>query len=237
MKRSSMQQPNNCCNGNNGHVSNNNSAGKNNSTAIWCAAITGSFGLVTSLILLFAKSKKKNEHEDKKTQNRMKVDDHKAEVEIRKHEIINKQDLELYRAKKEIDQEYKCISKRTIDQSNQFTLREWHETFNSKCPMPDYSAISHVNAILNICAGDFKPAMLMNLVSMYGALCFTEVRAKFLDGRLQTPSLQVIIEGEQGSGKSCFNDIFKTMFSRVIASDAKKTQERRCGEHHSSDRH
>lgn len=51
---------------------------------------------------------------------------------------------------------------------------------------------------------------------------FSGVRAKYLDGKFQAPSLQVVIEGEQGSGKSCFNDIFKTIFSRVIASDAQK---------------
>ena len=74
MKRSSIQQPNNCCNGSNGSVLNNNSAGSNNSAFMWGALITGGFGLVTGLTLLFAKSKKKDEHEDKKTENKMKVD-------------------------------------------------------------------------------------------------------------------------------------------------------------------
>ena len=218
IKRSFMQQLNNCCNGNNGYVLNNNSAWSNNSAFIWGTLIT----FVTGLILLFAKSKKKDEHEDKKTQNKMKVDDHKAMIDVWKNGEINKQNLEFYREKKKIDKENMCINKRIANQANQISLREWHETFNSKCPMPDYSAIPHLFYILNTCPGDFRPAMLFHLMTMYGALCFPEVRAKFLDGKFQTPSLQVVIEGKQGSGKSCFNDIFKIVFSRVIASDAKK---------------
>lgn len=225
MKRSSMQQPNNCCNGNNGYVSNNNSAGKNNSTAIWCAAITGSFGLVTSLILLFAKSKKKNEHEDKKTQNKMKVDDHKAKVDIRKHEKINKLDLELYRAKKEIDQEYKHINKRTVDKVRKISLCEWQDVFSSKSPMPEYSAIPHLATILNCCPESFRQAMLMHISSMYGGLCFSKVRAEYLDGKKQSPSVQVVIEGAQGSGKGTFNDIFNLLFDRVIKNDSQKLQD------------
>lgn len=222
MKRSSMQQLNNCCNRNKGNVPNSDSVGNNNSTRIWIALITGGLSLVTGLILCHVKSKKKKEYEDKKTQNKMKVDDHKAEVDVRKNGEINKQNLEFYRAKKEIDQEYKCINKRSIDQASQISLREWYETFNLKCPMPEYSAIPHINVLLNTSPGDFRPAMLLHLLSMYGALCFSKVRAKYLDGKLQTPSLQVVIEGEQGSCKSVFNDLLKTVFGRVVASDSKK---------------
>ena len=224
MKRSSIQQPNNCCNGSNGSVLNNNSAGSNNSAFMWGALITGGFGLVTGLTLLFAKSKKKDEHEDKKTENKMKVDEHKAEVDVRKHEKINNQDLELYRAKKEIDEEFHLRNKRPTNQSCSISLCKWQNTFDSRYPMPEYSTISHLAIILDCCPDGFKPAMLLHMLTMYGALCFSKVRAEYIDGKKQSPSLQVVIEGVQGSGKGNFNDIFKLLFEHVINSDSQKLQ-------------
>lgn len=136
----SMQQPNDGCNGNSG-VPNTNNVGNNNSTSICVAVITGVFGLATAIIAIRVRSKKKNELEDKRTKNKMEVDDHKAWLDIKKNEEKNRQNLESYRAKKKIDQEYKCINRRIAAPTIQISLREWQDKFNSKYPMPEYSAL------------------------------------------------------------------------------------------------
>lgn len=186
------------------------------------ALISSILAIAGGVILVCVKFKKKNELEDNKTQNKMKVDDHKADVDIRKHEEINRQDLELYRAKKEIDQEYRHINKRTADQVRRISLREWQDAFSSKYPMPEYSTIPHLDTILNCCPEDFRPAMLMHILTIYGALCFSKVRAEYNDDKEQSPSLQVVIEGAQGSGKGRFYDMYNLLFERIIKSDSQK---------------
>ena len=57
-----------------------------------------------------------------------------------------------------------------------------------------------------------------------GALAFPTVRAVYLDGNKQSPSLQVVIEGAQSSGKGRFKDMFYMLFERVIKSDSLKLQ-------------
>lgn len=218
-----MQQPNDGCNGNSG-VPNTNNVGNKNSTSICVAVITGVFCLATALIPVIVSYKKKNELEDKKTKNKMEVDDHKAWLDIKKNEEKNQQNLESYRAKKKIDQEYKCINRRIAAPTIQISLREWQDKFNSKYPMPEYSTIPHLDTILNCCPEDFRSAMLMHLLAMYGALAFPTVRAVYLDGNKQSPSLQVVIEGAQSSGKGRFKDMFYMLFERVIKSDSLKLQ-------------
>ena len=186
------------------------------------ALISSILAIAGGVIFVCVKFKKKNELEDNKTQNKMKVDDHKADVDIRKHEEINRQDLELYRAKKEIDQEYRHINKRTADQVRRISLREWQDAFSSKYPMPEYSTIPHLDTILNCCPEDFRPAMLMHILTIYGALCFSKVRAEYNDDKEQSPSLQVVIEGAQGSGKGRFYDMYNLLFERIIKSDSQK---------------
>lgn len=82
------------------------------------------------------------------------------------------------------------------------SLGEWLQWSNREYPMPCYSAIPHISTILDGCPEGFRPAMLFHLLGGYGALAFSNVRARYLDGRYHSPSLQVVIEGEQGSGKS-----------------------------------
>lgn len=209
------QQPNHRCNGSNG----NKCIGKNR-CATW--DFVGILGIAASVAFIYIKTKKKNEHEDKKAQNKMKVDDHRAEVDVRKHEEINKHDLELYRAKKEIDQEFKSQNNRTA--TCQISLRKWQDTFDSRFPMPEYSTIPHLDTILNCCPEDFRSAMLINLSAMYGSLAFPKARAVYLDGNKQSPSLQVVIEGAQSAGKGRFKEMFNLLFARVIKSDSLKLQ-------------
>lgn len=103
------------------------------------------------------------------------------------------------------------------------SLGEWLQWSNREYPMPCYSAIPHISTILDGCPEGFRPAMLFHLLGGYGALAFSNVRARYLDGRYHSPSLQVVIEGEQGSGKSVFRNVYEQdLFRRVVMSDREK---------------
>lgn len=218
------QQLNNCCNRNNCGMPTDKGAGKNLSTVIWGTIIGSTLSLITNAILENIKAKKKNEYEDKKTQNKMKVEENKAKSNIRKNKIINQDNLDSLRAKMEMYQEYKTHNNQLVAATCQISLRKWQDTFDSRFPMPEYSTIPHLDTILNCCPEDFRAAMLMHVSTMYGALCFPKVRAKYLDGNKQSPSLQVVIEGAQSSGKGRFKDMFNLLFERVIKSDSLKLQ-------------
>lgn len=58
----------------------------------------------------------------------------------------------------------------------------------------------------------FQPAMLLHLITMLGAYCFSRVRAKYSDGKFHAPNLMTIIEGMAGSGKDKFNMVFQELF-------------------------
>jgi len=62
----------------------------------------------------------------------------------------------------------------------------------------------------------YEEPMLLHLLDMFGSMCFSKVRALYSDGILHAPNLQVIVEGNWGSGKGKFEQIFKTLFKRVI---------------------
>lgn len=216
-----MQQAYNCCNWKNGNVSTNKCTGKKR----WMSReLVGIAGLLVSIAIIYLKDKNKKELEDKKAQNKMKVYEHKTMQDIQKNETTNKQNLEFRREWKKIDQDFKPQGNRSVTATCQISLRKWQDTFDSRFPMPEYSTIPHLATMLNCCPEDFRPAMLMHVSAMYGALCFPKVRAGYLDGNKQSPSLQVVIEGAQSSGKGRFKDMFNLLFERVIKSDSLKLQ-------------
>ena len=51
-----------------------------------------------------------------------------------------------------------------------------------------------------------------------------KIRAKYLDGILHAPNLQVIVEGNWGTGKAKFEDIFKILFHRLIRRSLNKME-------------
>ena len=97
------------------------------------------------------------------------------------------------------------------------------DDFNSKFKMPSLTHLpfflGHILACLP--KGYFVP-MLLHLLSMFAALCFSKVRALYLDGKRHAPNLQVIVEGGWGQGKAKFEDLYHALFERVIASDRTK---------------
>ena len=100
------------------------------------------------------------------------------------------------------------------------------DDFNSKFKMPSLTRfpffLGHILAGLP--KGYWVP-MLLHLLSMFGALCFSKVRALYLDGKQHAPNLQVIVEGGWGQGKAKFEDLYHKLFGRVITSDRAKLLE------------
>lgn len=212
-----MQQANNCCDKGNSHY---NKYGWLKDTKIIVAGI----GLVGGLILLYKKFDKKEKLENIKTNNKFALERQKAEIAVKTYQKKNELDVEKQHQIFAMKQEVKAQNRKSVNYECEISLREWHAKFNSKYPMPEYSTIPHLDTILNCCPEDFRPAMLMHMSAMYGALAFPTVRAVYLDGNKQSPSLQVVIEGAQSSGKGRFKDMFYMLFERVIKSDSLKLQ-------------
>jgi len=90
----------------------------------------------------------------------------------------------------------------------------WLEKFKSKFKMPTLPPF--LEKLMRGVPEGFEEAMLVHLISMLGAMCFSKLRAKYSDGDFHAPNLQVIIEGNWGAGKAKFEQMFKTLFERII---------------------
>ena len=167
--------------------------------------------------------------EIKRKLGQVKIDEKK-----KKNELENDKAREVSRLKME-EKDHQCdrqdfglmgkktVGEQTIDKEP--ALGEWLQWFDTQFPMPGYSAIPHISTILNGCPGGFRPAMLLHLLGTYGALCFSNVRAQYMDGRSHSPSLQVVIVGAQGSGKSIFKNVYEQdLFHRVVMEDREKAR-------------
>ena len=99
---------------------------------------------------------------------------------------------------------------------------KWISDFEAKFPTPDFSKIPVLGKIISGCPDGYKVAMALHLLTAMGAICFSRVRAPYMDGRKHGPNLQLVIEGESGSGKSFFDSIYKALFLEVIEEDRSK---------------
>ena len=90
----------------------------------------------------------------------------------------------------------------------------WIKAFKEKFKMP--SLPIYLEVIMRGVPLGYEEPMLLHLLDMFGSMCFSKVRALYSDGILHAPNLQVIVEGNWGSGKGKFEQIFKTLFKRVI---------------------
>lgn len=79
-----------------------------------------------------------------------------------------------------------------------------------------------MNEILNCCPQEYKDAMMFSLLPEFGAMVFSRVRAKFINGSMQSPNIMTVIEGVSGSGKSNFRDMHKLLFQHIIDAECKK---------------
>ena len=96
----------------------------------------------------------------------------------------------------------------------------WYEQFHDRFIMPTNLPEPFIDIIMGV-PDRHQDATLLQLLSMFGAL-ISKVRAKYLDGKMHSPSLQVIIEGKSSSGKSVFSTIYQTLFRRLIERDNAK---------------
>ena len=90
----------------------------------------------------------------------------------------------------------------------------WLEKFKSNFTMPTLPPF--IDRIMQGVPAGYEEAMLLHLCSMLGAMCFSKVRALYSDGIVHAANLQVVVEGNWGTGKAKFEQLFKTLFGRII---------------------
>ena len=160
-----------------------------------------------------------NEHHEA-SQDRMAEDDNHTDNDIRRAQAMS--DIRMNERRQMEDMREAKKSGTNNPTKNNVSFKEWIDCFHANFPMPDYSSIKFLASILDGCPDDYKDAMMMSLLSEFGSLCFSKVRALYLDNRLHSPSIQVIVEGEQGSGKGKILHLYECLFGRVIDSDREK---------------
>ena len=160
-----------------------------------------------------------NEHHEA-SQDRRAEDDNHTDNDIRRAQAMS--DIRMNERRQMEDMREAKKSGTNNPTNNNVSFKEWIDCFHANFPMPDYSSIKFLASILDGCPDDYKDAMMMSLLSEFGSLCFSKVRALYLDNRLHSPSIQVIVEGEQGSGKGKILHLYECLFGRVIDSDREK---------------
>lgn len=92
----------------------------------------------------------------------------------------------------------------------------WLEKFKSQFTMPELPPF--LAKIMSGVPQGYEEAMLLHMLAMLGAMCFSKVRSVYLDGIAHAANLQVVVEGNWGTGKAKFEQLFKVLFSRIISS-------------------
>lgn len=161
-----------------------------------------------------------NEHHQASKDN-MAEDDNHTDNDIRRAQALSEIRME---ERKQMAEMRQAARESFANDSPKKILnfREWIDRFHAKCPMPDYSSIQFLASVLDGCPSGYEDAAMMSLLSACGALCFSKVRAQYLDGKYHSPSIQVIVEGEHGSGKGKIFHLYECIFSRVIEADKDK---------------
>ena len=178
-----------------------------------------------------ANNSAKEDLERVKCEEKAKLHERECEAEAKLHDANNQSDVRKHREERLIDLDYEK-EKARIKLADGFTPdsndngsddspndKLWLDDYRKKHPMPQLP--SFLKFILG-CPEGYEIAVLLNMLSMLGAMCFSRVRAKYLDGVAKAPNLQVIIEGISGGGKSLFKRIYDLYFGRIKESDAEK---------------
>ena len=106
------------------------------------------------------------------------------------------------------------------NRDNQIIGDPWYNWFKNNFFMPTEMPNLLFDIIMSV-SERHQDAMLLQALSMFGALCFSKVRAKY-HYKMHSPSLQVVIEGKTGMGKSAFHAIYQLLFERMIERDNNK---------------
>ena len=154
----------------------------------------------------------------------MAVDNNRTDNEIRKARAQSKIRMDELKQRIEMNALRRTMLAQTNLSTNAkaLTLREWIENFRKDHEFPDLTHFQILPEILKGTPEGYEDAMLAHLLTMLGGLCFSRVRAKFVDMTIQAPNIQVIIVGESGSGKGKFKYVYNQLFKRIIDSDRKK---------------
>lgn len=160
-----------------------------------------------------------NEHHEA-SKDKMAEDDNHTDNDIRKAQALS--EIRVNERKQMVELRQTINPGAATPTKTEQSLKGWIDCFHANFPMPDYSSIPILASVLDGCPNDYKDAVMMSLLSAFGALSFSKVRALHLDGKLHSPSIQVIVEGEQGSGKGTILSFYQTLFNRVIDADMKK---------------
>lgn len=167
------------------------------------------------------KSKNQIDEHHEASQDSMNEDDNKTDNKIRLLKAQSAARVEERKIMYDLAQQYSTKTAQGNSTRNE-SLSAWIEAFDRKYPMPDTSNFEVLHSILSGCPDGYEPAMLFHLLSQFGSLCFSRVRAMYLDNKLHSPNIQVVIEGKKGSGKGKFTTTYKVLFERVIDLDSVK---------------
>jgi hypothetical protein len=80
-----------------------------------------------------------------------------------------------------------------------------------------------IKQIASTAPSDFMAACIICQLPMLGTLA-SKLRAKYLDGKMHSPSFQVSLEAPQASGKSFMTRIVETLMEPVLARDMEERQ-------------
>ena len=87
-------------------------------------------------------------------------------------------------------------------------------------PMPELPPI--LQFVVERSPAGYEVAMVGTLLCAFAALCFSKVRSKYLDGKVHAPNLQVLVEGNWGTGKEKFMTALNALFKRLFERDKQK---------------
>ena len=99
--------------------------------------------------------------------------------------------------------------------------KTWSEKFRDEFgPLPELPPM--LQFVVERSPAGYEVAMTVTLLCAFAALCFSKVRAKYLDGKVHAPNLQVLVEGNWGTGKEKFMTALNALFKRLFDRDKEK---------------
>ena len=99
--------------------------------------------------------------------------------------------------------------------------KTWSEKFLDEFgPMPELPPM--LQFVVERSPAGYEVAMTATLLCAFAALCFSKVRAKYLDGKVHAPNLLVLVESNWGVGKDKFMTALNALFKRLIDRDKEK---------------
>lgn len=155
-------------------------------------------------------------------ENAKAIHSSQTDDDIRAMRARSEVEIQTYIAKKECDKRLKDPS---IDDRMSIKIQEqktWEESFKASHKFPEMPG--HLRPIFAGLPIGYETPMLLHLLSMHGALCFSRVRAEYLDGTTAAPNLHVMVSGKAGSGKGKFKTVFDCLFGPLLHSERIKYQ-------------